>query len=204
VAFFSLEMSKEQVTNRLISALARVDLADVRDRRFSDAEASRVMQAAGEISEWPIHVEESGYLTISELRNRALALAGRHKLDLVVVDYIGYVNAPGANLVEKISNVTRGLKALAKELHVPVIALSQLSRAVEKEGREPQLSDLRDSGSIEQDGNIIIFLHRSDPTQDTTRKVIVAKNRDGKTGAVHVAWQGSTQRFSGLDIRRVA
>jgi replicative DNA helicase len=206
-AFFSLEMSAEEIGDRIISNVAGLDLEFVRTRRLSEDEWGAVAEAQGQVGDWGLHVDDSGRVSIDELRNRALALYAETPFDLLVLDYLQLVTGKrdrSSNREQEIASVSRELKALAKELRVPVLALAQLNREVEARAvKVPQLSDLRESGSLEQDANIVVFLHRPavyDPNKpDTTAQLIVAKNRNGKTGSCEVAWQGAYQRFGNLD-----
>ncbi len=166
VAFFSLEMSAEQLANRIISEDAGISSEQIRRGAISRDEFSRVVESANTLSQIPFFIDETPALSISALRTRARRLARQTNLGLIIVDYLQLMTLPGGfskgdNRVQEISEITRGLKAVAKELHIPVIALSQLSRQVEmREDKRPQLSDLRESGSIEQDADVVMFVYR--------------------------------------------
>lgn len=166
VAFFSLEMSAEQLANRIISEDSGISSEQIRRGNISRDEFSRVIAAANALSRVPFYIDETPALSISALRTRARRLARQTDLGLIVIDYLQLMTLPGGfskgdNRVQEISEITRGLKAIAKELHIPVIALSQLSRQVElREDKRPQLSDLRESGSIEQDADVVMFVYR--------------------------------------------
>ncbi len=213
VAFFSLEMSKEQIASRLLSTEALISGTKLRTGKLSEEEWSRLIPASDVLSKAELYLDDTPGITITEMKSRLRRL---HNLDLVVIDYLQLM-ASGRrieNRVQEISEITRNLKILAKEMNVPVITLSQLSRASEQRtDHRPQLSDLRDSGSIEQDADIVLFLYRegyySDkdaenaaPTADmNSGECIVAKNRHGETNAVKLHWQGEFMRFTGTESR---
>lgn len=201
VAFFSLEMSVGEIADRLVANISGIDLTLVRDRRLSKDEGDKVCNALTTIGEWALQVDETGRLGIDDLCNRAAARYAQEPFDLLIVDYVQYVSGrrlAGGTREQEVASVTRELKALAKELRVPVLALSQLNRAIEARAvPEPQLSDLRESGAIEQDASIVLFLHRA--PGETVTQLIVAKNRNGKTDRCAAAWLGSYQRFGDLD-----
>ncbi|MFC1925802.1 replicative DNA helicase, partial [Chloroflexota bacterium] len=201
VAVFSLEMSKEQLVQRLLSSEAEVDSKRTRLGHHTSAEEKRIMNAAGILSEAPIYIDDSPLLKMSELRSKALYLHNEQGIDLVVVDYLQLLRGDGRtdNKVQEVSEISRSLKALARELNAPVLAVSQLSRAVEaRTSHIPMLSDLRESGSIEQDADIVMFINREEiyyPTQEDWDRqfpgkpypkglatIIVAKHRNGPTG----------------------
>lgn len=213
VAFFSLEMSKEQLASRLLSTEALISGTTLRTGKLNDEEWNRLIPASDILSKSELYLDDTPGITISEMKSR---LRRMHNLDLVVIDYLQLM-ASGRridNRVQEISEITRNLKILAKEMNVPVITLSQLSRASEQRtDHRPQLSDLRDSGSIEQDADIVLFLYRegyySDkdpneaaPTSDMNAgECIVAKNRHGETSSVKLHWQGEFMRFTGAEAR---
>jgi replicative DNA helicase len=207
MAFFSLEMSREEIGERLVASLAGIDLAAVRTRRLSDQEWDSVYAAQDHIAGWGLTVDDSGEVAIDELRNRALALYAQQPFNILVVDYLQLVTGrrdKSSNREQEVASISRSLKALGKRLGVPVLALAQLNRAVEgRADKTPQLGDLRESGALEQDANIVILLHRPgvyDATKsDTTAQLLVAKNRNAKTGPCEVAWDGAHQRFGNLD-----
>ena len=201
VAVFSLEMSKEQLVQRLLSSEAEVDSKRTKLGYYTSAEEKRVMDAAGKLSEAPIYVDDSPLLKMTEMRSKALYLHNECGIDLIVVDYLQLIRGDGRldNKVQEVSEISRALKALARELNVPVIAVSQLSRAIEaRTSHIPMLSDLRESGSIEQDADIVMFIHRDEvyyPTQEDWDRqfpgkpypkglatIIVAKHRNGPVG----------------------
>lgn len=204
VAVFSMEMSGAQLALRLLSARGRIDAHRVRTGRLRDDEWGRLAQAMGELHEAPIHIDENGSLTPGELRARARRLHRQcGQLGLIVVDYLQLmsVSGRGENRATEISEISRALKALAKELHVPVIALSQLNRSLEQRpNKRPMMSDLRESGAIEQDADTILFIYRDEvynpETQDRgTAEVIIGKQRNGPVGTVRLTFLGEYTRF---------
>lgn len=214
VAFFSLEMSKEQLASRLLSTEALISGTKLRTGKLTEEEWSRLIPASDVLSKAEMYLDDTPGITFTEMKSRLRRL---RKLDLVVIDYLQLM-ASGRridNRVQEISEITRNLKILAKEMNVPVITLSQLSRASEKrDDHRPQLSDLRDSGSIEQDADIVLFLYRegyyadksgdenSAPTADmNSGECIVAKNRHGESRAVKLHWQGEFMRFTSPENR---
>jgi replicative DNA helicase len=219
VAFFSLEMSKEQLVDKLISSQSGIPLSKIRHNQLENGENGDEFRMLGEaigvLSEAPIWIDDSsGGLNITELRTKARRLKSRYNIGLVVVDYLqlmrgfGSVNY-GVNRVQEVSDISRALKMLAKELDIPVMALSQLSRGVEsREDKRPLLSDLRESGSIEQDADIVMFVHREEFYNKETKNkgkanIIVAKHRNGETGTVELAWVGRLATFANLEGARV-
>jgi len=205
-AVFSMEMSREQLAFRMISSLGRVDQSRLRTGNFGDEDWARINSAIAQMRDAPIYIDDSGALTPTEVRARARRLKREHGLGLVVVDYLQLMQVAGTkeNRATEISEISRGLKALAKELRVPVIALSQLNRGVEQRtDKKPVMSDLRESGAIEQDADVIMLIYRDevyDP--NTTRKgiadIIIAKQRNGPTGEVHLTFLGQYTRFESL------
>ncbi len=213
VAFFSLEMSKEQLASRLLSTEALISGTKLRTGKLSEEEWSRLIPASDVLSKAELYLDDTPGITITEMKSRLRRL---RKLDLVVIDYLQLMGSGRRieNRVQEISEITRNLKILAKEMNVPVITLSQLSRASEQRAdHRPQLSDLRDSGSIEQDADIVLFLYREGyyseknaeqtaPTGDVNSgECIVAKNRHGETNSVKLHWQGEFMRFTGMEAR---
>ena len=211
VAIFSLEMSKDQLVDRLLAAEAQVDLWKMRTGRLSDMgpnnDFERIGHALGRLSEAPIFIDDSGSLNIMELRTKARRLQAEHELDLIVVDYLQLMQGRSTdNRVQEVSEISRSLKILAKELNVPVLALSQLSRAVEQRGgdKKPQLSDLRESGSIEQDADVVMFIYRDEMyTGKESKKphvaeILIRKHRNGPTGDVELFFDGEKTTFKNL------
>ena len=218
VGFFSHEMSSEQLANRIVAERAGISAEKVRRGELTAAEFDRVLTAAQDLEKLPFYLDDTPAMSIQSVRTRARRLKRQHGLDLVIVDYLQLIDADRrkreGNRVQEVSEITRGLKTLAKELDVPVIALSQLSRAVEQRtDKRPQLADLRESGSIEQDADIVLFIYREEyylergTEDDRTRladvagkaELLIAKNRHGPTGTIHVHFDGPTTRFYDLD-----
>lgn len=209
-AVFSLEMSKEQIVQRMLCHEALVDLGKLRRGMLDDDDYVRLAQAAGHLNTAPIWIDESGSLSNLEMRAKARRLKADHRnLGLIIVDYIQLMHAAGKaeNRQQEVSEISRGLKALAKELDVPIIALSQLSRAPEQRAdHRPQLSDLRESGSIEQDADVVLFLYRPERYLASREEaieqgvaglaeLIIAKQRNGPTGMVPLFFRGESTRF---------
>ena len=206
VAIFSMEMSGSQLAMRLLASIAKVDAHKLRTGRLNDEEWSQLTDAMGRLHEAKIHVDETPALNALEVRARARRLKREYsKLGLVVVDYLQLMSATsqGENRATEISEVSRSLKALAKELDVPVIALSQLSRAVEaRNDRRPMMSDLRESGAIEQDADVILFIYRDEvyfPDKEETKgraEIIIGKQRNGPIGKIDLTFLGRFTRFA--------
>lgn len=207
VGIFSIEMSGEQLAQRLISMQAQVDSQRLRSGRMSDADWDRLVDAVGVLSEAPIFVDDTPVLSTVEMRSKARRLHSEQGLGLIVVDYLQLMQgASNENRVQEISAISRGLKAVARELDVPVLALSQLSRAPDQRpNHEPMLSDLRESGSIEQDSDIVMFIYRDVVYNHETERphvadIIVGKHRNGPTGKIHLYYQDSLMRFLDLSV----
>ncbi|MDA1099612.1 MAG: replicative DNA helicase [Proteobacteria bacterium] len=225
VAFFSLEMSAEQLATRLLAEQARITSEKIRRGEITSDEFSRLVTASQAIEQAPLYIDDTPALTVSALRTRARRLKRQHDLGLVVVDYLQLLRSSGRgeNRVQEISEITQGLKALAKELNVPVLALSQLSRQVEaREDKRPLLSDLRESGSIEQDADVVMFVYREEyyherkqPEENTPdhlkwqeqmdrihgiAEVIIGKQRHGPTGTVRMQFEREFTKFSNLEV----
>lgn len=206
VAFFSLEMSKEQLVQRTLCSHARVDAHKVRTGFLSQADWPRLVSAAGKLSEAPMYIDDSPGITVLELRTKARRLKAQFDIKLIVLDYLQLMQGPAKadNRQQEISEISRSLKALARELSVPIIAISQLSRAVEQRSdHRPQLSDLRESGAIEQDADLVLLLLREEyynPTDENkgVAEVIVAKQRNGPVGSLKLAFIGEYIRFENL------
>jgi replicative DNA helicase len=209
VAFFSLEMGEQELVTRVLSAETRVPLTVLSSGHLSDSDWSRLEVAQDRLEQAPLHIDESPGLTMTEIRARARRLAQRTGLDLVVVDYLQLMQPSGRrvdNRQQEVADITRGMKLLAKELQVPVIAIAQLNRGVEqRQDKTPMLSDLRESGAIEQDADIVIFVHRDDYyDKDSARAgeadLVVAKHRGGATDTITVASQLPFARFADMAI----
>jgi replicative DNA helicase len=195
VAFFSLEMSSEQLSTRILSEQARIKSDDIRRGKVTEDEINRYIETSRNIYNLPLFIDETPAITIATLSNRARRIKRLFGVSLVVVDYIQLMRAPSSNRndnrVQEVSEITQGLKALAKELKVPVLALSQLSRAVEsRDDKKPQLSDLRESGSIEQDADVVMFVYR---------EAYYLENKQPKLGSIeHAEWQSKMNDVNGL------
>ena len=220
IAFFSLEMSSEQLSTRILAEQSRIKSNDIRRGRISEEQFDKFIETSKNISELPLYIDETPAISIAAMSNRARRIKRLHGLDLVVVDYIQLMSAANTRdgRVQEISEITKGLKALAKELSVPVLALSQLSRAVEhRDIKKPQLSDLRESGSIEQDADVVMFVYREayyleklEPRPATVEhaewqakmnevsnlaEIIIGKQRHGPTGNINVEFEAMFTKF---------
>ena len=211
VAIFSLEMSKEQMTSRILCSEAMVDSNKVRTGKIDDEEWGKLAAASGELSEANIYIDDTPGISIMEIRAKCRKMKIEKNIGLVVIDYLQLVQGSGkrgSSREQEIAEISRSLKILAKEINVPVIALSQLSRAPEQRpDHRPMLSDLRESGSIEQDADIVMFLYRDDYYNEDSEKknvaeVIIAKHRAGSTGTVELLWLGNYTKFANMDKYR--
>lgn len=206
VMVFNLEMSKEQLANRILSGEAEVDNKKIANGDLSPDEYVKVAEGMNRLAGTQLYIDDSSVLSPSEIRAKCRKAKLEKNIGLVIVDYLQLMEAksPSGSRQQEISEISRGLKILAKELDVPVIALSQLSRATEaRADHKPMLSDLRESGSIEQDADIVLFIHRDDyydqeSENKNTAEIIVAKNRHGETGTVKLGWEGKYTRFFNL------
>ena len=207
-AIFSLEMSKEQLVNRLFSLESQVDAQALRTGNMKDSDWEKLIEAAGIIGQSNLIIDDTPSISISELRSKCRKYKMEHGLDLIIIDYLqlmsGSVGGRSESRQQEISDISRSLKALARELNVPVIALSQLSRAVEQRpDKRPMLSDLRESGAIEQDADVVMFIYRDeyynkDSEYKMQAEIIIAKQRNGPVGTVHLAWLGEYTKFANL------
>lgn len=204
VAIFNLEMSKEQVANRILSSEAMVDSNKIRTGQLEDEDWTKLATTLGRLTEAPIYIDDTAGISIMEIRAKCRKLKLEKKIGLVVIDYLQLIQPTGrknGTREQEISEISRSLKVLAKELDIPVIALSQLSRNVVKhDDKRPMLSDLRESGSIEQDADIVLFIHRDDYYETNAEKrnlaeVIFAKHRAGSTGSINLAWFPNYTKF---------
>jgi len=202
VGIFSLEMSREALVLRLLCGEARVDSHKLRGGFANRDDWSRMGNALGRLAEAPIFIDDTPGLSITEVRAKARRLKTEHGLSLLIVDYLQLMSGRGRfdNRTQEISSISRGLKALAKELHVPLVAISQLSRAPEERGGRPRLSDLRESGQIEQDADLVAFIYREELSKPTEKnrgeaEIIVEKQRNGPTDTVHLAFLSKFTRF---------
>ena len=206
VAIFSLEMSKEQLVNRLFSLESKVDAQKLRSGNLSDNEWERLIESAGVIGKSNLIIDDTPGITIGEMRSKCRKYKLEYGLKMIIIDYLQLMSGSGRNdsRQQEISDISRSLKALARELEVPVLALSQLSRAVEQRpDHRPMLSDLRESGAIEQDADVVMFIYRDDYyNKDTERKgiaeIIIAKQRNGPIGTVNLLWQPEFTKFVNL------
>ena len=210
VAIFSLEMSKEQMVNRILCSEAMVDSNKVRTGKLEEDDWTKLAETIGPLSEAEIYIDDTPGISVMEIRAKCRKLKLEKNIGMVVIDYLQLVqgsNKRNGSREQEISEISRSLKILAKELNVPVIALSQLSRAVEQRpDHRPMLSDLRESGAIEQDADIVMFLYRDDYYNEDSEKkgiaeVIIAKHRGGSTGTVDLLWLGSYTKFVDLERR---
>jgi replicative DNA helicase len=208
-AIFSLEMSKEQLVNRLFSLESRVDAQALRTGNLSDADWEKLVEGAGIIGDSELIIDDTPGISISEMRSKCRKYKLEHDLKLIIIDYLQLMSGSGGRASDsrqqEISDISRSLKALARELSVPVVALSQLSRAVEQRpDHRPMLSDLRESGAIEQDADVVMFIYRDDYyNKDTELKgiseIIIAKQRNGPIGTVNLAWLPEYTKFANLE-----
>lgn len=223
VLFYSLEMSSEQLATRIVSEVSEIPSEKIRTGNITKSDFSKVVKSSDDISNLNLFIDDSPALTVASIRTRARRLKRKEGLDLIIIDYLQLINSSSTNSndnrVKEVSDITRGLKAIAKELNIPVIALSQLSRKVEdREEKRPQLSDLRESGAIEQDADLVIFLYReeyylarSEPTEGTEKhdawvlkmseihnlaEAIIAKHRHGPISKVKLHFNASSTKFS--------
>ena len=211
VLFFSMEMAKAEIIDRMISPAADVDAWNIRTGNISDEEFSRIGDALGEMSDIPLLIDDTSNMTILELRNKARRAAHDHDIGLIIVDYLQLIQGSdryAGNRVQEVTEISRGLKILARELEVPVVALAQLSRNVTgRDDPRPILSDLRESGSIEQDADLVMFLHRvdyynknkPDYVQTNITELIMAKHRHGPTETIELFFDSKKNRFLTID-----
>ncbi len=218
VGIFSLEMSRDQLALRILSSDAEIDAHRLRLNLTNDAEEQRITDSIGRLSELPVYIDDTPFQGMVEMRSKARRLSLEQGLDLLVLDYMQLVQGRGRgdNRVQEMSEISRSVKGMARELNVPVLTCSQLSRVVEgRPGHRPQLSDLRDSGSIEQDADIVMFIHREDiysteeeweqhyPNREYPKnlaEIIVAKHRHGPTGSVKMRFRDNLVRFDAIEV----
>ncbi len=213
VLFFSLEMSKEQLVDRMLSDASGVDAWNIRTGNLSDDDFSKLSEAMGEMAEAPIYIDDTPGVSILEMRTKARRAAHEQPLGLIIVDYLQLMQSSrrsDGNRVQEVSEISRGLKLIARELNVPVVALSQLSRSVESRSPQiPQLADLRESGSIEQDADIVMFIYREayynpETERENITDLLIAKHRNGPTGKVELYFHPERLRFMSLDRKHDA
>jgi replicative DNA helicase len=208
VGIFSLEMSKEELVDRLLVAQADVDAWRFKTGKLADSDYVKLSDAMGELGDSPIFIDDTPGLSLTEMRSKARRLQLEHNVSLIIVDYLQLVD-PGRryeNRVQEVSVVSQSLKNLARELNVPVLSASQLSRAVEHRGeKKPQLADLRESGAIEQDADVVMFLYRPDneiTSHTIPTKLLIAKHRNGPTGEIDLLFRGDRIKFYNIDKKR--
>lgn len=210
VLIFSLEMSKEQLVDRLLAIESGVDAWALRTGNLTDSDFEKIGQAMGSLSEAQIFIDDSPNITISDLRTKARREAHQHPISLIIVDYLQLMSGGSryggdGNRVQEISEISRGLKGIARELNIPLMGLSQLSRSVESRSPQiPQLADLRESGSIEQDADVVAFIYREDYYNPNSERknltdILIKKHRNGPTGAVELYFDRDKQKFRSLD-----
>lgn len=206
VAIFSLEMSKEQLIQRMISAQSHVELNKIKSGSLSEDEWPKIIEAMGVLAKANIHIDDTPGISVMEIRSKCRRLKMEKGLDMVLIDYLQLMESDAGveSRQQEIAKISRSLKIIAKELNCPVIALSQLSRAPElRSDHRPMLSDLRESGAIEQDADIVMFIYRDDYYHEDTEKknigeIIIAKHRHGETGTVELVWMGEFQKFHNI------
>lgn len=207
VVIFSLEMSKEQLAYKLLCSQANVDMLSLRTGQLEDRDWENIARAAGPLSSAKIYIDDTAGVSIMEMRSKCRKLKAEHGVDMILIDYLQLMSGSGEeSRQQEVSEISRNIKAIAKEMKCPVIALSQLSRAPEQRAdHRPMLSDLRESGSIEQDADLVMFLYRDEyynkeTDQKNIAECIVAKQRNGPVGTVKLAWLGQFSKFGNLDL----
>ncbi|MCL4366601.1 replicative DNA helicase [Patescibacteria group bacterium] len=201
VGIFSLEMSQEELVDRIIVAQSEIDAWKVKTGRLDDADFDRLSHAYGQLAEAPLFIDDTPGLTLAEIRTKARRLQMEHGLKLLIVDYLQLIHGRNLeNRVQEVSEISQGLKNLARELKIPIIAVSQLSRAVEQRGtRRPQLADLRESGAIEQDADVVMFIYREDPENPKDVTLDIQKHRNGPTGEIKLVFIPERTKFYGME-----
>ena len=206
VGLFSLEMGTQQMVERMLASESRVNSWNLRTGRIkSDDDFERLRDALDVFSRAPIYIDDEPSNGIMRMRAVARRMKAEHKINLLIVDYLQLMvpRTSSDSIVQQVTEISRSLKSLARELDIPVLALSQLNRAVESRGGEPRLSDLRDSGSIEQDADVVLFIHREQredgPGKDNMAKIIIAKHRNGPTGYVELYFDQDRVSFSSIE-----
>ncbi len=204
VGIFSLEMSQEELVDRLLVGQADIDAWKLKTGRLDEKDFDKLSLAMGELAEAPIFIDDTPGITISEMRTKARRLQIEHGLKLLIVDYLQLVHGRNLdNRVQEVSEISQNLKNLARELKIPVLAISQLSRAVEQRGtRKPQLADLRESGAIEQDADVVMFIYREDPEQPEQVILDIQKHRNGSVGEINLVFRADRTKFYGMEKAR--
>lgn len=206
IVMFSLEMSKEQLAYKLLCSEANVDMLKLRTGNLEDSDWDNIARASGPLAEAKIYIDDTAGISVMEMRSKCRRIKIEHGIDMIIIDYLQLMSGSGESRQQEVSEISRSIKALAKEMQCPVIALSQLSRAPEQRtDHRPMLSDLRESGSIEQDADLVMFLYRDEYYNKETEEknvaeCIIAKQRNGPTGTVKLAWLGQFSKFGRLDI----
>lgn len=206
IAIFSLEMSREQLAYKLLCSEAHVDMSKLRSGMLDDRDWENIARASGPLSQAKIFIDDTAGISVTEMRSKCRRLKLEHGIDMILVDYLQLMSGSGENRQQEVSEISRSIKALAKEMSCPVIALSQLSRAPEQRSdHRPMLSDLRESGSIEQDADLVMFLYRDEYYDPETEEkniaeLIISKQRNGPVGTVKLAWLGQYSKFARLDM----
>lgn len=200
VAYFSLEMSMEEIADRMLSAQAGLDMFKIKTGNMTKEEFAMLGEAYGALAEAPVYIEDTPGISALELRTKARRLKLENNIQMVIVDYLQLMKGRGLDSrAQEVSEISQALKNLARELKIPIIALSQLNRAVESRGGGPQLSDLRESGALEQDADMVIFLHRPDDENRQHIELHIAKHRNGPTGKIDLYFKGEQTRFFEID-----
>jgi replicative DNA helicase len=204
VGIFSLEMSKFELMDRLLVAQSDTDAWRLKTGKLDDSDFDRLQEAMGKIADAPLYIDDTPAQSLSEMRTKARRLQLEHGLKLLIVDYLQLIKGRNLeNRVQEVSEISQGLKNLARELEIPVLAVSQLSRAVESRStRKPQLADLRESGAIEQDADVVMFIYREDPENVEQVKIEIAKHRNGPIGEIDLIFRGDRVRFYGVEKQR--
>ncbi|OGE38939.1 replicative DNA helicase [Candidatus Daviesbacteria bacterium RIFCSPHIGHO2_12_FULL_37_11] len=204
VGIFSLEMSQEELVDRLLVAQADIDAWKLKTGRLDEKDFDRLSQAMGELAEASLFIDDTPGISMSEMRTKARRLQIEHGLKLLIVDYLQLVHGRNLeNRVQEVSEISQNLKNLARELKIPVLAISQLSRAVESRGtRRPQLADLRESGAIEQDADVVMFIYREDPEKPEQVILDIQKHRNGPTGEINLMFRAERVKFYGMEKQR--
>ena len=206
IVMFSLEMSKEQLAYKLLCSEANVDMLKLRTGNLEDSDWDNIARASGPLADAKIYIDDTAGISVMEMRSKCRRIKIEHGIDMIIIDYLQLMTGKGESRQQEVSEISRSIKALAKEMQCPVIALSQLSRAPEQRtDHRPMLSDLRESGSIEQDADLVMFLYRDEYYNKETEEknvaeCIIAKQRNGPTGTVKLAWLGQFSKFGRLDI----
>jgi len=204
IGFFSLEMSREELVDRLLVAQADIDAWKLKTGKLDEEDFTKLSNAMGELAEAPLYIDDTPGLSILEMRTKARRLQVEAGIDFLIIDYLQLAHSRNLeNRVQEVSEISQGLKNLARELKIPVLALSQLSRAVEtRGGKRPQLSDLRESGSIEQDADVVMFIYKEDDEKPEEVVLDIAKHRNGPTRSINLFFRGDRIKFYGREMKR--